>query len=90
MSASSNGAAVAVEQAETGYSKKNPFPSAILRNFNLNGPGEKHTHHVEFSLEGSGLDYEVGDALGVYPQNPADVVDEILANLPFNPKSEVR
>jgi sulfite reductase (NADPH) flavoprotein alpha-component len=88
-SASSNGAAVAVEQAETGYSKKNPFPSAILRNFNLNGPGEKHTHHVEFSLEGSGLDYEVGDALGVYPQNPADVVDEILANLPFKTAVQV-
>ena len=88
-SASSNGAAVAVEQAETGYSKKNPFPSAILRNFNLNGPGEKHTHHIEMSLEGSGLDYQVGDALGVYPENPPDVVDEILANLPFKTAVDV-
>jgi sulfite reductase (NADPH) flavoprotein alpha-component len=77
------GAAVAVEQVETGYSKKNPFPSGIRRNFNLNGGGEKQTHHVEISLEGSGLDYEVGDALGVYPENPPEVVDEILANLPF-------
>jgi len=77
------GAAPAVEQVESGYSKKNPFPSDIRRNFNLNGGGEKQTHHIELSLEGSGLDYEVGDALGVYPENPPQVVDEILANLPF-------
>jgi sulfite reductase (NADPH) flavoprotein alpha-component len=82
-----NGAAV--EQVETGYSKKNPFPSPIVQNFNLNGAGEKQTHHVALSLEGSGLDYEVGDALGVYPQNPPSVVDEILAALPFNTKVSV-
>ncbi|HEY1120912.1 MAG TPA: flavodoxin domain-containing protein, partial [Haloferula sp.] len=82
-----NGAAV--EQIETGYSKKNPFPSPIVQNFNLNGPGEKQTNHVALSLEGSGLEYEVGDALGVYPQNPASVVDEILAALPFNTKVSV-
>jgi len=68
---------------EAGYSKKNPFPSAILKNYNLNGPGEKQTNHIEISLEGSELEYEVGDALGVYPQNPEGVVDEIIAALPF-------
>ncbi len=82
---SSNGAA-AVEQVDTGYSKKNPFPSAILKNYNLNGAGDKQTNHVELSLEGSGLEYEVGDALGVFPENPPEVVDEIIAALPFNTK----
>ncbi len=75
------------DPAEAGYSKKNPFPSRVLRNFNLNRGGDKETHHVEISLEGSGLEYEVGDALGVYPQNPPEVVDEIIANLPFRPSS---
>lgn len=75
----------AAEPAEEGYSKKNPFPSSILNNFNLNRSGDKETHHIEFSLEGSGLSYEVGDALGVYPHNPVEVVDEILAALPFKP-----
>lgn len=70
-------------EAEVGYSKKKPFPSPILKNYNLNGPGEKQTNHLEFSLEGSGLSYEVGDALGVFPRNPELVVDEIIANLPF-------
>jgi len=73
----------AAETAETGYSKTNPYPSPIVRNLNLNGPGQKETHHIALSLDGSGLEYEVGDALGVFPLNPPDVVDEIIANLPF-------
>jgi len=68
---------------EAGYSKKNPFAASVLKNFNLHGPGQKRTHHIEISLEGSGIEYEVGDALGVMPVNPANVVDEILSNLPF-------
>ena len=86
---SSNGAAVSLDQAETGYSKKNPFPSAIVANYNLNGPGEKQTNHVALSLDGSGLEYEVGDALGVYPLNPPDVVDELMAALPFSTNTTV-
>ncbi|WP_018968647.1 sulfite reductase subunit alpha [Rubritalea marina] len=86
-------APVAVEAddlSEEGYSKKNPFPSAILHNENLNTPNTpRETHHIELSLEGSGLEYEVGDALGVYPRNDEALVDEILANLPFKPTDEV-
>lgn len=81
-------AAITVDEdadEEQGFSKSRPFPSAILDNHNLNGPGDKQTHHIALSLDGSGLEYEVGDALGVYPLNPACVVDEILANLPFKP-----
>ena len=77
------GETASAEHEETGFSKANPFPSAVVQNFNLNGPGDKQTHQIALSLEGSGLEYEVGDALGVYPLNPADVVDEIIANLPF-------
>ncbi len=87
--AASFGAVAVVEQVETGYSKKNPFPASILRNFDLNQGGDKQTHHVELSLAESGLDYEVGDALGLCPLNPADVVDEILANLPFKTTVDV-
>ncbi|TAG09632.1 MAG: sulfite reductase subunit alpha [Verrucomicrobia bacterium] len=75
----------AADAEETGYSKANPFPAKVVENSNLNGPGEKQTHHVAFSLADSGLEYEVGDALGVYPQNPLNVVKEIIENLPFKP-----
>lgn len=71
------------EVAELAYSKSNPFPAPVVENRNLNGPGDKQTHQIALSLAGSGLSYQVGDALGVYPLNPADVVDELIANLPF-------
>ncbi|MEM9081298.1 MAG: flavodoxin domain-containing protein [Verrucomicrobiota bacterium] len=78
-------AEVATALEDEPYGKKNPFPASILDNRNLNGEGsQKATQHVAFSLEGSGLEYEAGDALGVFPVNPEGVVDEILAALPFN------
>lgn len=78
-----SGASGPSENTEEGYSKRRPFPSPVVQNFNLNGPGEKQTHQIALSLEGSGLSYEVGDALGVIPLNPESVVDEIISNLPF-------
>lgn len=67
---------------EEAYSKKNPFPSSVLAVRKLNGAGSaKEVNHVEFSLEGSGLVYEAGDALGVVPQNCPELVAEILTAL---------
>ncbi len=67
---------------ESGYSKKNPFPATVLAVRNLNSPGSaKEVNHIEFSLEGSGLAYEAGDALGVVPQNCPELVADVLAAL---------
>lgn len=85
-------AEVAVDEAEeeAGYSKTRPFPATVLENYNLNKEGSgRETHHIALSLEGSGLEYEVGDALGVVPHNDPAMVAEILAALPFNIKEEV-
>jgi sulfite reductase (NADPH) flavoprotein alpha-component len=65
------------------YSKSNPFPAPLIENRNLNGPGSKQTQHVSLSLQGSGMSYEAGDALAMFPHNDPKVVDEILGNLPF-------
>jgi sulfite reductase (NADPH) flavoprotein alpha-component len=65
-----------------GYSRSNPFPAPVLAVRNLNGPGSgKEVNHVELSLDGSGLTYSVGDALGVVPQNCPQLVADILAAL---------
>jgi sulfite reductase (NADPH) flavoprotein alpha-component len=78
----------AVEKAEeASYSKSHPFSASVVENYNLNGPSEKQTHQISLSLAGSDLNYEVGDALGVYPLNPETVVDEIIANLPCKASS---
>ena len=61
------------------FSKANPFPALLQTNRLLNGPeSSKETRHFEISLAGAGLEYEVGDALGVVPRNCPDLVDEVL------------
>ncbi len=71
--------ALAPATATVKYSRKNPFASELTERVMLNGEGSaKETVHLEFSLEGSGLTYEAGDALAVIPHNAQDVVDAIL------------
>lgn len=77
--------AVAGAPAATTWSRKNPFQAEVLESIQLNGRGSaKETHHIELSLEGSGLDYQPGDALGIVPQNDPSYVDEIIELLEFN------
>ena len=51
----------------------------ITDNFILNGEGSrKETRHIVFELGDSGLEYKVGDALGVVSENPPRIVEELL------------
>ena len=75
------------------YGKKNPFPAETIDTVILNGEGSaKETLHLEFSLAGSGLSYEPGDALAVLPVNAPDVVKAIIqaAKLTGNEEVEVK
>ena len=64
------------------WSREKPFAAEVLANQRLTGRGSrKDVRHVELSLEGSGLSYQPGDALGVWPQNPPALVDAVLAEL---------
>ncbi len=79
------GAVVSVEAVEpepAGFSKKNPFPARLLANRKLTAEASaKETRHYEISLEGSGLTYEAGDALGIVPANCPALVDDLLRAL---------
>jgi sulfite reductase (NADPH) flavoprotein alpha-component len=80
--ASEASAAAPAAEAPQGWSRKNPFPARLLANRKLNGDGSgKEVRHYEISLAGSGLAYEVGDALGVLPTNCGELVGELLAAL---------
>src|SRR5690606_7493181 len=46
--------------------------------FQKYAPVEKDVRHVELSLEGSGLAYEPGDALGIRNRNPESLVASVL------------
>lgn len=68
--------------AANGWSKTNPFPARLVTNRRLNLDGsQKETRHFEISLEGSGLNYEAGDALGVWPTNCPELVMDIVSAL---------
>lgn len=72
------------------YSRTKPFQAEILENLNLNGRGSnKETRHLELSLEGSNLEYEPGDSLGIYPTNDEKLVDELIAAANWNPEETV-
>ncbi len=61
------------------WTKENPFGAELLVNQKITGRrSEKDVRHIEISLEGSGLTYKPGDALGVWFTNDAPLVDEIL------------
>jgi sulfite reductase (NADPH) flavoprotein alpha-component len=71
-------------ESASGYSRKNPFPATVVVNRKLTGLGSnKDTRHIEISLSGSGLAYEVGDSLGVFPRNDLELVEGILKNQGF-------
>lgn len=73
-----------------GFGKANPYPARVLVNRNLNGEGSaKETRHVEIDLGDSGLVYEAGDALGVYPRNNPVYVEALLAVLQMDGYAEV-
>ncbi|MEW4369845.1 assimilatory sulfite reductase (NADPH) flavoprotein subunit [Paenibacillus kandeliae] len=75
---------------ESEYNRTNPFPAEVLENLNLNGRGsDQETRHVELSLEGSGLSYEPGDSLGVYPQNHPQLVEDILQQTGWNDEQSI-
>ena len=82
--------AVTEDDEETGVTKKNPYTADILELSNLNAEeSERETTHVEISLKDSGVSYEAGDALGVYPVNDADLVDRLISELGFDGDTEL-
>ncbi|MFM5710199.1 MAG: assimilatory sulfite reductase (NADPH) flavoprotein subunit [Aeromonas veronii] len=80
--AASSSVASAVQQAvgHSQYSKENPFPARLSVNQKITGrDSTKDIRHIEINLADSGLTYQPGDALGVWFDNDAELVDEVLA-----------
>ncbi len=72
------------------YNKQNPFPSALLVAQKITGRDSvKDIQHIELSLEDSGLQYQPGDALGVWFKNDPALVDELLSLTKIEPSTEV-
>ena len=69
----------ATPSSGTAYTKENPYTATLsVRQKITSRTAEKDVEHIEIDLSGSGLYYQAGDALGVWPLNAADLVQEIL------------
>lgn len=85
---SAAGAGSAPEPATGGpaFDKSHPFMATLMVSDCLSGAASaKRVNHIELSLAGGGadLDYQVGDALGVWPVNCPDEVKALLAATGF-------
>lgn len=76
-----------VASGPRGYCRENPAPATFLSRRKLNGEGsEKETWHIEIDLQNSGVDYVVGDSLGIFASNATVVVDAVIAQLGARPE----
>jgi len=79
-------ASVAAVRPGTG---KRIHTGTVLENINLNDRGAaKETRHIGIAAED--IAYEPGDAIGIIPHNPEDVVVQILALTGADPGKKVR
>ena len=76
--------------APAAWTRERPFAAELLANLRITGRGsDRDVHHLELSLEDSHLDYEPGDALGVWIENPPALVDAIIQSLDLDADTDV-
>ena len=72
------------------FGRESPFAAEILANQHITGRGAlKDVRHMELSLGDSGLSYEPGDSLGVWPHNPPELASDFLSVLSLDGGAEV-
>ncbi len=63
----------------------NPFLSKIKERYPLTTSGStKQTWHVVLDLKNSGIQFKVGDSIGIYPQNEPHLVENIIQKIGGN------
>ncbi|MCC7375615.1 MAG: flavodoxin domain-containing protein [Verrucomicrobiales bacterium] len=78
------------DEAETGWARERPYPARLKTNRRLSGPdSSKDVRHLEINLGDSGIQYEVGDALGVWPTQCPELADTLLQALGYDGEEAV-
>ncbi|MDW3189850.1 NADPH-dependent assimilatory sulfite reductase flavoprotein subunit, partial [Vibrio sp. Vb0932] len=62
--------------------KQNPYTATLLTSQKITGRDSgKDVRHIEIDLDGSGLTYQPGDALGVWYENSSELANQILGKV---------
>jgi sulfite reductase (NADPH) flavoprotein alpha-component len=78
------------DPAAAGHDRRNPYLAEVLEVSPLTvSPSNKTIRHIALDIEGSGLAYQPGDSLGLWPRHDARLVDEILEITGLDGGSEV-
>lgn len=88
--AQSSNVTVLETQARSSFTRDNPFQATVLQSQSITGrDSTRDIYHYELSLEGSGLKYQPGDALGVWPTQNAKLVEAVIQTLKLDPQETV-
>src|SRR5699024_9429610 len=78
----SRGVVTPLHPTTTAWTRQHPFSAEILASQRIvASESGKDVRHIELSLEGSGMTYQPGDALGVWPRQAAELVTSVLDTL---------
>jgi sulfite reductase (NADPH) flavoprotein alpha-component len=70
--------------------RSHPFAAELLVNQPITGrSSQRDVRHLELLIDGSGLSYQPGDSLGIWPVQAEPLVDEILNRLRLDGNEEV-
>jgi sulfite reductase (NADPH) flavoprotein alpha-component len=88
--APAGGVVTPLHPVRAAWTRQRPFQAEVLANQRIVASDSgKDVRHLELSLEGSGLAYQPGDALGVWPTQSPGLVDAVLETLGLDGDREV-
>jgi sulfite reductase (NADPH) flavoprotein alpha-component len=77
--------------AASQYTKQNPYEAEFSLSQKITGrDSAKDVRHIEIDLGESGLTYQTGDALGVWFENDAKLVADLIATLKLTGEENVK
>lgn len=64
------------------YDKTNPYLASLTERYSLCRSGsKKNTYHLILDLKGSGIQYEVGDSIAIFPTYETEIVSRLIKRL---------
>lgn len=60
------------------FDAKNPYPAPLLKTHELFQDGDRNCIFAEFDISDSGMRYQTGDHVGIWPVNPDNEIDRFL------------